>query len=393
LTLRITPIPAMLPLWRSDKRYRIAKGGRGSGKSYGIAQRFVTYALKRPCRLLCTRDVQNTLTDSALAILKRVIRDNKLDAAFEQTVHGLRCRNGSEFIFRGLQNPDRIKSLEGVQYVWCEEAHRITRDAWNILIPTIREPDSEIWASYNPDTVEDPIRAYEGRPDAEVVIVNYQHNPFFPDVLRKEMQYDRETDYDKYRWIWEGEPRRVTDAQVFRHKYRVAAFDTPPDVQRFYYGADWGFSQDPTTLVRCFIKNQVLWIDYEAYGVGVDIDEIGDLFTSVPGAERWPIVGDSERPDTMSYLRKQGFNVHGAKKGKGSVEEGIQFIRSFRGVVIHERCKHTADEFKLYSYKTDKLTGEVLPVLEDKHNHCIDAVRYALERTMRVTKVAHMGAA
>lgn len=381
----------MLPLWRSKKRYRIAKGGRGSGKSYGIAERFITYALKTPCRLLCTRDVQNTLSDSALAILKRVIKDNGLDQAFEQTKHGLRCRNGSEFIFRGLQNPDRIKSLEGVRYVWCEEAQRVSRDAWDMLVPTIREPDSEIWASYNPDTVEDPILSYEKRPDAEVVIVNYQDNPFFPEVLRKEMQYDKETDYDKYLWIWEGNPRTVTDAQVFRNKFRVAAFETPPDTERFYYGADWGFSQDPTVLVRCFIKNQILWIDYEAYGVGVDIDDIPALFASVPGADRWPITGDSQRPDTMSYLRKGGYIIHGAKKGKGSVEDGIAFLRSFRGVVINERCKHTADEFKLYSYKTDKLTGEVLPVLEDKHNHCVDALRYALEKTMRV--VGSVGAA
>ena len=105
----------MLPLWKSQSRYRIAKGGRGSGKSYGIGERFVTYALKEKCKLLCTRDVQNTLSDSALAILKRVIKDNGLDAAFEQTKHGLRCKNGSEFIFRGLQNPDRIKSLESLK--------------------------------------------------------------------------------------------------------------------------------------------------------------------------------------------------------------------------------------------------------------------------------------
>ena len=373
----------MLPLWKSKKRYRISKGGRGSGKSYGIGERFVTYALKSPCRLLCTRDVQNTLSDSALAILKRVIKDNHLDAAFEQTKHGLRCKNGSEFVFRGLQNPDRIKSLEGIKYAWVEEAHRVSRDAWDILIPTIREPESEIWASYNPDVEEDPVRALEVRPDAEVVTVNYGDNPHFPEVLRREMEYDKATDFEKYLHIWCGEYRRQTDAQVFKGKFRVAVFETPEDV-RPYYGADWGFSQDPTVLVRCFIRNQVLWIDHEAYGVGVDIDDTPEMFRAVPGADKWPIVADSARPETISHIRKHDFTIHGAKKGKGSVEDGIQFIRGFRGVVIHERCKHTADEFKLYSYKTDKLTGEVLPILEDKHNHCIDALRYGLERTMRV---------
>ncbi len=381
--MTIKPIPAMLPLWKSDKRYKIAKGGRGSGKSYGIAERFATYALRERCRLLCTRDVQNTLSDSALAILKRVIKDNGLDAAFEQTKHGLRCKNGSEFIFRGLQNPDRIKSLEGINYAWVEEAHRVTKDAWDVLTPTIREPDSQIWASYNPDTEGDPVRVYENRPDATVVIVNYNDNPYFPDVLRREMQYDKETDYDKYLWVWEGNPRTVTDAQVFKGKFRVGLFETPPDVERFYFGADWGFSQDPTVLIRAFIKNEILWVDYEAYGVGVDIDDTPELFDSVPGSRMWPITADSARPETISYMRKTGFKMQGAKKGPGSVEDGIAFIRSFRGVMIHERCKHTADEFKLYSYKQDKLTGDVLPVLEDKHNHVIDSLRYALEKTMR----------
>ena len=373
----------MLPLWKSNKRYRIAKGGRGSGKSYGVAQRFVTYAyLNGPCRLLCTRDTQNTLSDSALAILKRVIRDHKLSGAFEETKHGLRCVNGSEFIFRGLQQPARIQSLEGIKYAWIEEAQRVSTDALNILTPTIREDNSEIWATYNPDQVDDPIGVYEKRPDAESVSVNYYDNPFLPVVLRKEMEYDKRVDYDKYLWVWEGNPRTISDAQVFKGKYRVSAFETP-EVERYYYGSDWGFSQDPTVLVRCFIRNQILWIDQEAYGVGVDIDELPQLFDAVPGSRQWQITGDSERPDTMSYLRKRGFTVWGAKKGKGSVEDGIQFLRSFRGIVIHPRCKHTADEFKLYAYETDKLTNEVLPILEDKHNHCIDSLRYALEKTMR----------
>ena len=379
----IRPIPAMRPLWRSRKRYRIAKGGRGSGKSYGVAQRFVTYALKEPCRLLCTRDTQNTLSDSALAILKRVIRDMGLRDAFRDTKHGLECRNGSEFIFRGLQNPDRIKSLEGVKYAWVEEAQRVSADALEVLSPTIREKGSEVWVTYNPDREDDPIRSYEIRPDAEVAVVNFPDNPFFPDALRQEMEYDRVTDRAKYEHVWEGSTRVVSDAQVFRGKYRVEDFDSPIDADRFYYGADWGFSKDPTVLMRCFIRNQVLWIDHEAYGVGVELAAIPQLFATVPGSRAWPIAGDSERPDTMSYLRRKGFPVRGVKKGKGSVKDGIEFIRSFRGVVIHSRCRHAADEFKLYSYKTDKLTKEVLPVLEDKNNHCIDSIRYALAQTMR----------
>ena len=191
----------MLPLWKATTRYKIAKGGRGSGKSYGIGQNFVVEALENRHRMLLTRDVQNTLSDSALAMLKRVIHDLNLDTFFRQTRHGLSCVNGTEFLFRGLQNPDRIKSLEGITRVWIEEGQNVAKSALDILIPTIREPGSEIWVSYNPDTEDDPIRSLENR-EATVVEVNYFDNPYFPDPLRREMEYDKATDYDKYLWIW-----------------------------------------------------------------------------------------------------------------------------------------------------------------------------------------------
>jgi phage terminase large subunit len=363
----------------------VAVGGRGSGKSYGVADVMVHRAIAEPNTLiLCTRDTQNSLSDSALAIMKRVIDDRGLGVFFEQTRHGLKCVNGSYFIFRGLQHPDRIKSLDGIKYCWVEEAQKVSQEAWDMLTPTIREEGSEIWVTFNPDVEDDP--AYRmfvtnEREDAEVVWINYHDNRFFPDVLRHEMEYDKRTDYEKYLHIWEGQCRSYSDAQVFKGKWRVAQFGAPDDAV-FYFGADWGFSQDPTALVRCYISDGILWIDHEAYGVGVDIDDTPSLFDAVPGAGTWMITADSARPETISYMQKRGYRMRGAVKGKGSVEDGIAFLRSFEEIVVHERCKHVADEMKLYSYKTDKLTGDVLPVLEDKHNHCIDALRYALEQVM-----------
>jgi len=126
-----------------------------------------------------------------------------------------------------------------------------------------------------------------------------------------------------------------------------------------------------------------LFIDHEAYGVGVDIDATPALFEMVPDADKWPITADSARPETISYMQRHGYpRIKRAMKGKNSVEDGVAFLRSFREIVVHERCKHTADEMKLYSYKRDRLTGDILPVLEDKHNHCVDALRYAVERLM-----------
>ena len=387
LSEQTIPIPKKIyGLWESNKRHKVAEGGRGSAKSYSIHGLFAALSMQRKARILVTRETQNSLTDSSLAVLKRVITDWGWSGLFDDTKHGLKCVNGSEFIFRGLQKPDRIKSLDDVQYCIVEEAHAITQRAIDFLIPTIRNDGSEMWWLYNRDLESDPVQTTlidSGRPDVEHVHLTYKDNPFFPEVLRSEMEWDKANDYEKYEWVWLGEPREVTDAQVFKGKFRVATFETPNDVDRFYFGADWGFSQDPSTLVRAFIRNQILWIDHEAYGVGVDNEDLPELFDVVPRVREWPIVGDSQRPDIMSGLRKHGFVIQGAKKGAGSVEAGVAFLRSFRGVMIHDRCRHTAEEFKLYSYKTDKLTGEVLPVLEDKHNHIIDALRYALERTMR----------
>ena len=371
----------MIPLWKARTRYKVAYGGRGSGKSYGFAQRFTLFALREKCRLLCTKETQNSLSDSALAILKRVISDMSLDGAFVQTKHGLSCVNGSEFIFRGLQHPDRIKSIDDIKYCWVEEAHSVSQDAWDVLLPTVRADNSEVWVSYNPDEETDPAHkmfAIEGRPDATVQKINWHDNPYFPDVLRQELEWDRKHDFDKFRWVWDGECRRISDALVFKGKFRVDTFD-PPEGAVFRFGADWGFSQDPATLIRCYVHERRLYIDQEAYGIGVDIDRLPDLFRTVDGSGKWRIIGDNQRPDTINYLKARGFNIVGAKKGAGSVEEGVAFLRSFEEIVLHERCRHTIDEFKTYSYKTDRLTNEVLPVLEDKNNHCIDPVRYATE--------------
>jgi len=351
-----------------------------------VGQVLAHRAVKEKARILCTREIQNTLKDSALSILKRVIEDAGMDMLFEPTKEGLRCKNGSEFIFRGLQHPERIKSLDNIKYCWAEEAHSIPKLAWDYLIPTVRAEGSEFWITFNPDMETDP--AYQmfvvkPRDDATIVKMNYDDNEFFPEVLVGEMEYDRRVDVGKYQHVWEGYCRTVSDAQVFKDKYRIAAFETPENVERFYYGADWGFSQDPTVLIRCFIRNNILWIDHEAYGVGVDIDETPALFQNVPGAEKWPIAADSARPETISYMSRHGFQIRGAKKGKGSVEDGVAFIRSFEGVMIHERCKHTADDFRLYSYEEDKRTGDILPKLVDKNNNCIDSIRYALEHLMR----------
>jgi len=174
---------------------------------------------------------------------------------------------------------------------------------------------------------------------------------------------------------------RSTEALVFTN-WSIQEFETPPDaVLRF--GADWGFAVDPTVLIRCYIVGRRLYVDYEAHQVGCEITDTPSLFMTVPDAERWPITADSARPETIAHMRKNGFpKIQPAVKGKGSVEDGIEWLKSFE-IVVHPRCANLIHELLTYSYKTDPLTGAVLPVLEDKNNHVIDALRYACEGARR----------
>lgn len=674
----------MMFFLQEQKRYKVAYGGRGSGKSYNIAMMLVIKILQEPLRILCTRQLQTSISNSVHKLLSDIIEKYGLLSYFTITRDSIRCYNGGEFLFRGIQNNiNEIKSMEGVNICWVEEAQSVSQESWDILIPTIRKEGSEIWISFNPDRDEDATYTMfvkNKRDDCHSELVNYTDNPFFPDVLKREMEYCKSVDYGKYENVWLGKTVINTEAQVFHDKFELKDFETPEDA-RFFYGADWGFaclkgdtlittingdipirdvkvgdlvltrqgykrvlhninkgykkvyeldygykksiiatgdhriftyngwkrvdelkdkeelcviksnlmvelikgiqkasiriisivsgkktvntikescigifgniikeifqraisyttktiihsitvlkilyvllqkniqkyitkiisellqkkeqkileqrtdiqkktglkeernqlqqfnlkeeyvknaknlSQslmfiknfvvrivekgliqgiakksmyvksvvkglwqqlisteklvrksvhinlqqltdkeevfdltieesheyfangilvhncDPTTLVRCFIKDRCLYIDYEAYGVGVELDEIPQLFDSVPDSRKWLIMADCARPETVSHIKNKGFNIESCPKWQGSVEDGVEYIRSFERTYIHTRCPHTYYEFKYYSYKQDKNTGEVLPILLDKDNHCIDGLRYAL---------------
>lgn len=161
----------------------------------------------------------------------------------------------------------------------------------------------------------------------------------------------------------------------------IRAFETPARHVVFHYGVDWGFSQDPTALVRCFEGGDgCLYVDYEAYGFKVDFPDLPALFDQVPGVRDHTLYADNARPETISYMRKtHGFHIEGCEKGRNSIEEGIAYLRSYRAIVIHPRCTHLAREFQLYTYATDpKDPHIILPRPIDAHNHGIDALRYAL---------------
>ena len=367
-------------------RYKVLYGGRGSGKSWAVARALIAIADFGRTRILCCREVQNSIKDSSYQILKdmahRMGLANRFTFKDAEIVHN---GTGSRFIFSGLlRNENSIRSKEGIDICWVEEASSVSQTSWDVLSPTIRKDGSELWITFNPLTVDDPTNVFieNPPPGAFVRKVNYWDNPYFPEELRQQMEWDKANNYEKYLHIWEGYPLTISEAQVFKGRFTVESFDEDlcEKADRLFYGADFGFARDPSTLVRCFIYERCLYVDYEAYGTGVEIDELPALYDSVPGSRKWPIKADSARPETISYLRSRaGFQISPATKWQGSVEDGVAYLKSFDKIVIHPRCQHTADEFKLYSYKVDKVTNEVLPVIVDKHNHIIDAIRYSLD--------------
>lgn len=385
-TLQI-PTPRKFAPLLKPSRYKGIYGGRGSGKSHFFAELLIEEAIAQKTDAVCIREVQKTLNQSVKKLLESKIQALGVGHYFDVQEAKIHCPHGGMIIFQGMQNhtAESIKSLEGYDRAWVEEAQSLSQRSLDLLRPTIRKPFSELWFSWNPKAETDPVdvllRGEKPPPDSIVVEANFVDNPWFPDVLRAEMEYDRDRDPDKYAHIWLGQYEQRSSARVFRN-WRVEEFEAPKDaIHR--QGADWGFSIDPSVLVRCHIIGRKLYVDYEAYMIGCEIVDLPNLFDQIPDSRQWWTTADSARPETISHMRKHWSGKIGAAiKGARSLEEGVEFLQSFE-IIVHPRCTHTIDELTLYRYKVDPDTEKVLPVLEDKDNHVIDALRYACEGARR----------
>ena len=381
----------------SPSRYKAAYGGRGSGKSHFLAEMLVEEAFdNKDLRAVCIREVQKSIRFSSKQLIEDKIQALKLSQYFDIQRDLIKRIGGNGVIlFQGMQDhtADSIKSLEGFHRAWIEEAQNLSAKSLRLLRPTIRGNDSEIWASWNPANKYDPIDDFlrgEFAPDNAVVVeVNIAQNPFAPKTLIEEYENDRaraikmQTAGDANAWalfehVWHGAYLEYSDAIVFSGRYVIDEFEPSADWVDVYYGADWGFAKDPTTLNRLWVHDNVLYVEHEAHQTGCEIDHLPALFDTVPQIRNHKIRADSARPETISYMRRQGFNIEPAKKWAGSVEDGVTFLKGFKKIVIHPRCKETANEFRLYSYRVNK-AGDILPELLDANNHHIDGIRYALQ--------------
>ena len=369
-------------------RNKVLYGGRGSTKSWSIADYVVQKNAFNPCRGLCTREFQGSIRDSVYRLLLDRIYHHKLQDYFTILKDSIAGKCGSEIIFKGLRtNASEIQSTEGLDWCWVEEGEKVREDSWDILTPTIRKPGSELIVSFNPNDEKSATYTKFIEKDGKPVdlpytkraFVNWWDNPWFPEVLRREMEWCRKNDPEKYEHIWAGKPKKYGQAVIFKNKLRIETFEPADDRTQFYFGADFGFATDPTCLIRMFIRDRILYIDKEFYGYGIEIDDLPKCWDTVPRSRDYKIRADSARPDTISYMCKAGFNCVAAEKGPGSVDDGIEFLKNFEAIIIDPDCKGSAGDYSDYRWKVDRITNEILPIPLDKSNHSPDASRYGLE--------------
>lgn len=392
--------PKLVPVFTGEAWVRGAYGGRASAKSRSFALMTAVKALMFAQAdvsgiILCCREYMESLRESSFAEVAQAIRETAwLAPFFEIGKNYIHTKCGRvHYAFTGLRvNLNTVKGKSRVLLAWVDEAEDVSEDGWMVLIPTVRGVDNaEIWVTWNPEidgSATDQRYRKDDDPDYKIVEMNADDNPWLPKSMRKARARDRRVmNDDNFAWVWEGKYRKNSDAQVFKGKFRSATFEVDPSWDGPYHGLDWGFSTDPTAAVRCYIGGRTLYISHDMSEQGLELDDTAErCMEAIPGIERYEVVADSARPESISHIKSDGGGnrkalpkIEAAKKGKGSVEHGISFIQSFDEVVIHTRCKATLNEFRLYSYKIDRRTKRVLTEIVDANNHIIDALRYALE--------------
>lgn len=391
--------------------FKILYGGRDSAKSWTVAEYIIRRMSAAPILVLCTREFQSSIADSVHRLLVNTIHRLGLAEWFEVTSKSIKSLAGAEVIYKGLHHSiQEIKSTEGIDIVWVEEGQNTSNDSLEILIPTIRKDGSEMIVTFNVTDMSAPI--YHNfitvpPPETLAAQVNYDQNPFLSERSRKTIEHKRATDPHGYEHIYLGMPKKFSDNLVYGGRYRIEEFpdDLWKKADRLFQGLDFGFANDPNAFLREFVIGNKLYIEYEAGGIGIELEDLPVMLTGVippthPNPIRaqkvldeqsgmvpkdhpakvadWPVKCDNARPETISFLRGKGINAVAAEKWKGSVEDGIEHIKGHE-IIIHPRCKNTQQEARLYGYKKDPKTGEVLPIIVDKNNHYWDAARYGLD--------------
>lgn len=384
---------ALSPIWE-PKRYKVMHGGRGGGKSWSVAGVLLAMAAAQPLRILCAREIQKSIKQSVHQLLTDLISRLGLGAFYEVLETEIRGINGSQFLFSGLQSHtvDTIKSFEGCDIVWVEEAHGVSKKSWDVLIPTIRKEGSEIWMTLNPDmeTDETYLRFIASQSDDTWVCqVNWRDNPWFPEVLDLERRKFKRSNPNDYQHIWEGKARTVAEGAIYRYEIEalhedkrvcLVPYDPTLPVHTVW---DLGWNDAMTiilaqrgpmdTRIIGYIEDSHRTLDWYVAALERHPYRWGTDYLPHDGRTRNFQTGKSTQEQLQAMGRREV-----AVQAATSVEEGIKAARMLFPTCYFDAGKtvRLLECLKRYKRALHTKTGEAMAPLHDEYSHGADAFRY-----------------
>jgi phage terminase large subunit len=383
--------PKLEPFEKQPARYKVAYGGRGSGKSWGVARLLLDFGTRSRLRVLCAREIMRTISESVHQLLRDQIAELGLSGFYTVTDNAIRGANGTEFYFAGLRTQDahKLKSYEGVDICWVEEAQVVSKRSWDILLPTIRKPLSEIWVTFNPelDTDETYQRFVANPPEQSVVVkMNYVDNPWFPGVLELERRTLLARDPEAHRNVWEGECRSAVEGAIYAKE--VAALYESGRVRPCPYDPllpvhtvwDLGWN-DQTSIALVQRASEVRVIGYieDSHRTLADYVAQLKLLPYVWGQDWLPHDGQARdyksgksAEEMLKAMQRDPRIVENL-----DIESGIKAARMvFPRVYIDPKAERLLHCLKRYRRTINQNTNEPGPPLHDEYSHGADCFRY-----------------
>jgi phage terminase large subunit len=363
-------------------------GGRSAMKSWCVVRAILARANQEPLIILCVREYRESMRFSIKALIEQQIEKTGQKAYWHSTRTSIiSLLNGSEFVFYGMNvNPQSLKSFESCNILLAEESGDLSKRSLINIIPTvIRNEGAKCYWIFNPEFIDDPVyEQFIVNHDPETTLLTkltYLDNPWTTEATAKQASKDREKDFDEYSWNWLGNLRTNSKTKVFAGRFTVRVFETD-NLGDPYFGVDWGFSNSPTVIIKCYVHDNVLYVRYAKGKVKLELDDNADYFDCVPESRDYPLKADAARPEIISYMRRAGwFNMSAATKPADSVEFGVQWLLALDDIIIYPGdAEQAVDDFSKYSYVLHARTKEPTTHLAKKDDDSIDAVRYALNK-------------
>lgn len=377
-----------LPLLNDySHRWEIYKGSAGSGKSHFITQKIIIKALREKRRVMICRRYGTTMRNSVFKLFKDVIESFKIThlTRIKESDMSITLPNGSEIIFVGLDNEEKLLSIAGITDIFIEEVYEVPKEIVDQLNLRMRgkAPNQQIYMAFNPISAKHWLYDFcEGstRPESSIYSQStFRDNPFLPDEYVKALEDMYRTNPNKARVFCDGNWGADVEGLVYKN-HVLRDFDINELIKQgleVRVGIDWGFVDPTTVVVSLFDKpKKEIYIIGEFYKRGATLEEIKDGIIQL-GISKQKMYCDGAEPDKVDYLRRNGFNAVSAKKGAGSVKAGISFLQDMK-IICHESCVNVAAELENYVYLKDKKTGQYI---EDSYDHdfshTMDALRYS----------------